>query len=86
MQTYEMKNAHNRAPTEAGWYSVCMAADPDFHDRFPFCPPIVIYYDGTSDDIEYDPLTPCKGGIQGIESVAWWGSIVPDKPFPYVEK
>ena len=76
-----MEDARDRAPNGAGWYSVCMISTCDSR-KYPFYPPEVVFYDGKSDYITYDTLAKCKGGIQGIDSVAWWGQLVPDKPFP----
>lgn len=70
------------APMEAGWYAVCLRTCSDYHEQFPMTKPEVVYYDGKSDHVCYDPDLPGRGGIAGIDSVVWWGSIVPNKPVP----
>lgn len=59
-----------------------MKTAPEYHGQYPMCAPEVIYYDGHSQYICFDPDKPGMGGVGGIENVAWWGSIVPGKPVP----
>ena len=71
-------------PPEPGWYCVCQHTDFDFTEECgPLCPPRMVYWEGGgSEDIIYDPLGRGGGGIQGLESVAWWGERVKGVPLP----
>jgi hypothetical protein len=42
------------------------------------CKPQLVYYNPNTfpEDVSYDPLSPCLGGIQGVEEIEIWGDKV----------
>ena len=58
-------------PDKPGWYAVCFHTDSEWDE--PLCKPQVVYWDakdpyGKDAVVVYD-----RGGVQGIDQIAWWG-------------
>lgn len=66
-------------PTDRGWY--CVNLRTDMENREPgqlICAPQMVWFDPFNfpEHVAYDPLSPCRGGVEGVEEVEIWGDRV----------